>query len=1305
MQRAFGFIYKTVLLSIAIVLVVFALFISALRYLLPQLPDVTDQVETLLNERFRVEATVARVSADWGRNGPELVLHQLGVRPAADKATRVEVEQARILVNFWQSARTLSLQYDQVQLNQLVLHYDLRDTELGGAGGGLTLSDNLTNLLLNQLDHIEVTESTIELVNLLGTQRSIDIQDLRWVNSGARHQGFGKLAFSEVTDNTLDFIIDVEGAAGNGLTGQVYVNAKQLDISPWVQQQVVDTQINQAEFNYQLWLNFAQNQFTEGFLQLGEQSLRWQVGSTQHQLKIPGGELKLRPFGANGWRVNSNPLTIEHNDQSWVLPTFSWEQTPRSMAMSFVDVPLSPVLELLNLLGSEGAAVSAQLADRAAQGTMDVAMQQSLEQPLRWYAHGEQLSWGQIAGIPGLSNVNLSLYGQQNYVRWQLDGSNAAFNSVALDYDDAWALPYLNLSGDFTWHNAQLWQLDIASGSRLELEGFPIALHATLQPENDSVLVNARANSLNQEPIPMAILRDYLPVVMGDDLHDYLSVAIQDGVADDLAMVWRGTIADFPYHDKQGSFEARARLSEMDYKFQPDWRPVVDAGVVVNFNNERMHIVAQDGLLGNVQANRVDVILPDILAGEAAYLDIQADIAGDANELQPIFVESPLADSLGVTFTELQLAGPITSKLNLTIPFADNAEVVAEGYANLNNVNMTVNSLAETFTDLSGRVQFRNDVVTSNDLQMLWRQLPVAARFSTEQRRDDFFVEVTANGDWQLERYAPLLDGNLPWQADFNLSLPSAGGYAFRWRQSGSLEQTAINVPAPLNHAVGEEGSFDLMVSGDQDSVLINAELDNIALLELQLDSQEQTLQTGYMRVGREFSQAPSPNVVRLNPRFMVDVNVPKFNAQAWQQAYTQLQQFTQQGEKSVWASRLQPDFIQLATDELSYDAIALDQVTAVAWPNSDGWQARVESEQVLADVTWQPSDDAADAIRVKADYIELVSSPQDNDEQLSIPREPPVSFTGVPDIYIDCQRCQFNSYDLGKVSLHLSASDNVLSLERFNATHRNHTIEASGSWALETATKHPQTHIAGTFSSPDFGEFLEYYDFTSMVRDSNADINFDLRFLNAPYNFESESLHGSVKWRLGEGYLNEVSDRGARLFSLLSLDGILRKLQFDFRDVFANGLFYTNFSGDFDINQGVVNTSNTTLNGAAGDMEVKGNTNLVTRQLDYELQFAPKVTSSLPVILAWMINPPSGLAALVIDRMLQDAKVISRLEYEISGTMDEPVITEVARDSRAAPIPPDLPDEVNNNAEQPSGSNGAADDQQPEPAGQPTNY
>lgn len=115
------------------------------------------------------------------------------------------------------------------------------------------------------------------------------------------------------------------------------------------------------------------------------------------------------------------------------------------------------------------------------------------------------------------------------------------------------------------------------------------------------------------------------------------------------------------------------------------------------------------------------------------------------------------------------------------------------------------------------------------------------------------------------------------------------------------------------------------------------------------------------------------------------------------------------------------------------------------------------------------------------------------------------------------------------------------------------------------------------------------------------------------------------MDWQLGQGYLNDVSDRGARLFSLLSLESILRKLRFDFRDVFANGLFFTEFTGRFDIENGVVTTRNAKMDGSAGNMEISGTSNLVTDAIDYQLFYVPKVTSSLPVILAWMVNPPSA--------------------------------------------------------------------------------
>ena len=159
------------------------------------------------------------------------------------------------------------------------------------------------------------------------------------------------------------------------------------------------------------------------------------------------------------------------------------------------------------------------------------------------------------------------------------------------------------------------------------------------------------------------------------------------------------------------------------------------------------------------------------------------------------------------------------------------------------------------------------------------------------------------------------------------------------------------------------------------------------------------------------------------------------------------------------------------------------------------------------------------------------------------------------------------------------------------------------------------------------------------------------------------------------------MSDGGARVFSLLSLDSLVRKLKLDFRDVFAKGFFYNSIKGDMHLNNGIASTKNTKVDGVPADVAINGYANLITQELNYNLAVSPEVTSSIPVIVAWMVNPLTGLAALAIDKVLHSAKVISEIKFKISGTMVEPVVTELGRKSREVEIPqtakptPELPE------------------------------
>ncbi|MFP3344692.1 AsmA-like C-terminal region-containing protein, partial [Halomonas sp. SIMBA_159] len=91
----------------------------------------------------------------------------------------------------------------------------------------------------------------------------------------------------------------------------------------------------------------------------------------------------------------------------------------------------------------------------------------------------------------------------------------------------------------------------------------------------------------------------------------------------------------------------------------------------------------------------------------------------------------------------------------------------------------------------------------------------------------------------------------------------------------------------------------------------------------------------------------------------------------------------------------------------------------------------------------------------------------------------------------------------------------------------------------------------------------LHEYQITSAISGSSADINFALNWPGAPTQFALAHLAGNVNYRLGEGSLSEVSDQGARLFSIFSLDSLVRKLRLDFRDVFSKGFFYNNMTGN----------------------------------------------------------------------------------------------------------------------------------------------
>jgi uncharacterized protein YhdP len=240
--------------------------------------------------------------------------------------------------------------------------------------------------------------------------------------------------------------------------------------------------------------------------------------------------------------------------------------------------------------------------------------------------------------------------------------------------------------------------------------------------------------------------------------------------------------------------------------------------------------------------------------------------------------------------------------------------------------------------------------------------------------------------------------------------------------------------------------------------------------------------------------------------------------------------------------------------------------------------------------------------------------------------------------------------------------------LTEFISRYKQNELLLKGSWFPDQQAG--VTALSGNFKSANLGALLNELELTTGISGSRADIDFTFNWPAAPQQFTLAKLNGQIDFSLGEGALTEVSDQGARLFSIFSLDSLVRKLRLDFRDIFSKGFFYNKMSGQLAMQQGVVQTSNTNIDGVPGNLAIQGYADVVSKKLDYQMSFSPKVTSSLPVIIAWMVNPATGLAALALDEVFQSAEVISRINFTVTGSFEQPVVTEVNRHSTEVPVP-----------------------------------
>ena len=770
----------------------------------------------------------------------------------------------------------------------------------------------------------------------------------------------------------------------------------------------------------------------------------------------------------------------------------------------------------------------------------------------------------------------------------------------------------------------------------------------------------------------VANVHRYFPLKgMSDGLVNYLTAALKAGKTDDAVVVWHGAFKDYPYVQSTGIFQAGFTLDKANFEFQKTWPAVSELNLSALFENAAMDLWVNKGQLMDVSAAGAYIGIPSM--SHESLLVVKADLATKAAAANAVIQQSPLKSSVGSTLDVVQINGDITGKLDLSIPLYDGADAVIKGTVDFNKTPVFISEPGIALESVTGQVQFINDVVTGSDISALMYGQPLQLSFDTGNVNKNYAVNVDLSGQWQLNDLPeslnnPLSDyykGNVDWSGGLMLIFDSTG-YRIQARVDSDLIGTEFDLPAPFAKPSEQAAAFTAELIGDNKQsslgIKLNKQLEFWGGFDVESGN---GLAHFDLLLGRLFK--PGDQLRKKQGHLQIELDKTEFSP--WLPI---IQSFTAKSElpadTAVTSKSFFPPLVSIDANfnELDLMGQALNELHFDAAPTEHSWRFDATSEQFDGRIDFYP-DWVKQGLKVVASKLYL--SPDAKTDETAHYKSDTV-LANLPPLAVDVDDFKMFDRPMGHLVLQATPKADTYNIQTLSMTSDEVKLQGNGSWSIVEGESLTSFNL--TLDATKFDHLSKQLGFDPGLKDAPTAVTGDISWSGAPYAFSLETLNGQIGFELGKGHLSEVSDKGARIFSLFSLDSLLRKLSLDFSDVFGKGLYFDSFTGTLKLDNGVVKTTDTEMKAVAGNMRVRGYTNLMSESLNYDIRFVPKLASSVPTVVllstgGWTL----GLGAFALTKVLEPViEVISEIRFRLTGTMSEPKLEELSRKSKEIEIP-----------------------------------
>ena len=744
----------------------------------------------------------------------------------------------------------------------------------------------------------------------------------------------------------------------------------------------------------------------------------------------------------------------------------------------------------------------------------------------------------------------------------------------------------------------------------------------------------------------------FIPVgVMHAKLYDWFQNALVSGQIPRGSTRLYGPLDKFPFDGGEGRFLLQADVRDTTFQFHQDWpaAEIVDLDVVMD--NTRLYSERNRSINRGREVVDARIEIDDV---RKPVLTIDSFSSGTLESIHAYAQNSPISRVFGGQLKRVRVAGDASFKLDLVVPITDWRNFTFTARIVASEGSVAVEGLKPPVTGLSGAVIIDRETVASEALGGQFLGHPVSIEvMNAPQDLPKFQVLAQARGEVDgvglVEGLglpvAGLVDGLTPYSVD--LLFPRGGQEdpeAFTVRVSSDLTGLSVNLPEPLTKPASEQLRLDadiVFASGGQRIESRGTTESGIGWeVRFTHDGDAWDLERGTVALGGVSVDAAETRGLHIRG----DVGNIRF--EDWLKLSRGDAARTGTAER-IRSIDINVENLRLLGQLLRNHRVRVDR-------SARDWLVQFEGEEVTGSV-FVPYDFGSERALV-LDMERLVlpgdeEDPVDAGEQVD-PRD-------LPPISLNAQEFAIGERHFGSVEAQFAKTPEGLVADTLLASDPTFEIVGNARWVADEAD--PVGHrsfLMATLTSTDIEETMQRLAYEPGIAGDDMTMLFDLNWSGGPRTEMLDTLDGDVQVRFGPGQLNEIEPGPGRLFGLMSIVALPRRLSLDFTDVFDKGFGFDRIEGAFRIVDGEAYTCNLALEGPAADIAIIGRASLTQREYEQVAAVRANFGNTLPVVGAVVAGPQVAAALLIFSQIFKKPlQEVGQVYYGIDGSWDDPVV------------------------------------------------